>query len=855
MITAPTRSPPDLLPALAKHLGVAVADVALDPGHSVPYRRKNRTTRRDTVLVSGRPALSVKWYPVNHPRAPQSIASVQTIIRERMGIRTPTVEALISTKTHTGIVEQWLGHFPTLETAVQSQMLSPAQSERIIHDIFDRLLSHPLTEPVTRERDIARCLEALQWLGDDTEEYLSMVEWVQTALPPIARQTYISHEDLIPRNIFIDEKLQPILTDFDLCDYSSIPWFAVWRTAHFTNTPRCFWLPEWKSVDQHRLFKLCSLLETQLQSEVLEGVRFVVDRDKGWMHHQFQLTRQLEEARENQRVLTESFREELAARIAQAQVEASRSLLAEMRANFEQVRQHLIHDYELRLAEKEQAAKAEVSRLDALLREKDRALEQLATAHEGELRAHDEQLRQLDQQLRARERRIENLVQLTRDTCPLVSIVVVNRDGRRFLPALLQGLENQSYPHHEVLFVDNGSTDDSLDLVRSRFPQVRIMAAGRNLGFAKANNLAVRQAAGEFVAFLNNDTVPDENWLTELVRAITRSPQIAAAGSKITFLTRFLEVRLRTTGYTPIDDGRSDDQRTLGVAVDGQSAISGSTYEKLIFARGFFDEESTDGRRFRWSAPEAVLLVPCPDDDQSSQTLELRLRGHGPDDQRTITVLLPDGTAHGFQLPPDFSTFQIPLSPDVLRRSVSVINNAASSLDENGNARDRGIFEVDRGQYDQSEEVTSLCGCSMLVRKDVFRRLGGFDEHFFMYFEDTDLCWRLRRAGYRLVYEPRSVVRHVHAGTSVEWSPFFRYHVARNHRLMKAKNLPFAILPREVLYQRRRFRTLQRAHGRRPEVNPARIEHLGPDEIEYLALKSSRLTYLTFLAKRLLPWT
>jgi GT2 family glycosyltransferase len=66
--------------------------------------------------------------------------------------------------------------------------------------------------------------------------------------------------------------------------------------------------------------------------------------------------------------------------------------------------------------------------------------------------------------------------------------------------------------------------------------------------------------------------------------------------------------------------------------------------------------------------------------------------------------------------------------------------------------------------------------------------LGGFDERFFMYYEDVDLSWRMRRNGLHIVFEPRSVVRHIHAGSSGEWSPSFRYHVTRNYRLNGFKN-------------------------------------------------------------------
>jgi GT2 family glycosyltransferase len=64
------------------------------------------------------------------------------------------------------------------------------------------------------------------------------------------------------------------------------------------------------------------------------------------------------------------------------------------------------------------------------------------------------------------------------------------------------------------------------------------------------------------------------------------------------------------------------------------------------------------------------------------------------------------------------------------------------------------------------------------------------DSTFFVYYEDTDLSWRMRLRGWRILYEPTAVVEHVHAGTSREWSPFFTFHVDRNRLFMILKNAP-----------------------------------------------------------------
>ncbi|MGH7776815.1 MAG: glycosyltransferase family 2 protein [Candidatus Dormibacterales bacterium] len=124
------------------------------------------------------------------------------------------------------------------------------------------------------------------------------------------------------------------------------------------------------------------------------------------------------------------------------------------------------------------------------------------------------------------------------------------------------------------------------------------------------------------------------------------------------------------------------------------------------------------------------------------------------------------------------------------------IQNAGSLMLSDGSGADRGFREADRGQYDRREEVFGACGASVLYRREMLADVGGFDDSFFMYYEDADLNWRMRLRGWRVVYEPAAVVDHVHAGTSGEWSPFFTFHVDRNRLLMITKNAPGGFVAR-----------------------------------------------------------
>ena len=102
---------------------------------------------------------------------------------------------------------------------------------------------------------------------------------------------------------------------------------------------------------------------------------------------------------------------------------------------------------------------------------------------------------------------------------PRVSVIILNWNGRDYLAACLPSLLRQTYPNFEVVVVDNGSTDGSGAFVEQQFPQARLIGNDRNLGFAAANNQAIRATQGEFVALLNNDTVADPRWLEALLAA------------------------------------------------------------------------------------------------------------------------------------------------------------------------------------------------------------------------------------------------------------------------------------------------------------------------------------------------
>jgi GT2 family glycosyltransferase len=116
---------------------------------------------------------------------------------------------------------------------------------------------------------------------------------------------------------------------------------------------------------------------------------------------------------------------------------------------------------------------------------------------------------------------------------PLVSIIIVNWNGRKWLDKCLRSLEVQTYKHFEIIFVDNASSDDSIAYVRENFPEVTIVETGSNLGFAGGNIAGLEKSSGDYILLLNNDTWVTETYLENLVEAFDIYPDAGSVQSKI----------------------------------------------------------------------------------------------------------------------------------------------------------------------------------------------------------------------------------------------------------------------------------------------------------------------------------
>ncbi len=246
-------------------------------------------------------------------------------------------------------------------------------------------------------------------------------------------------------------------------------------------------------------------------------------------------------------------------------------------------------------------------------------------------------------------------------------IVIVNWNGRRWLEGCLLALERERRSSIEVVLVDNASTDDSVTLVRGRFPWVRVLALESNTGFAKGNNLGATGASGDYLIFLNNDTVVRSGWLDALLATADGDAAIGLVTSQITYLDR---------------------PNVIDSAGDGYLRCGGA--------------------------------------------------------------------------------FKI-------RHGQAVANDGMAT------------------------DVFGACGAACLVRRALFEQVGGFDEHFFMVYEDVDLSYRARLAGARVVYTPRATVYHAGSASLGRSSRDAVFYGQRNLEWTWLQNSPPSVLWRSLL--------------------------------------------------------
>ncbi len=362
-----------------------------------------------------------------------------------------------------------------------------------------------------------------------------------------------------------------------------------------------------------------------------------------------------------------------------------------------------------------------------------------------------------------------------------VRVIVVNFDGGDTTLRCLEALRLQTYPRSltEIVVVDNGSIDGLAWKIPVRFPDVKLLPLLTNEGFARGNNIALADlSATDIIALVNNDAVADARWLEELVSALGSDATLGAACSKMVFNKRVIGFEI-DPGPTSIiiNDVKLDNQSIVDSIVFDERFAFVPDSNHLPSAR-----RRLAGAGSLWfdTAKEAVsvpALFSVAIESESSCEIGVRTSSG------TTRVAVASGVS-------EFSVAVEGLS--------DVINNAGGGVFPGLHGGDIGFKEVDFGQYETPREVFSFCGGAVALRADTLRDVGLFDPSYFLYYEDMDLSWRMRFAGWKIQYVPTSVVRHEHAFSSGEWSPFFRFWVDRNRRLTLVKNAPRSVAVKAI---------------------------------------------------------
>ncbi len=182
---------------------------------------------------------------------------------------------------------------------------------------------------------------------------------------------------------------------------------------------------------------------------------------------------------------------------------------------------------------------------------------------------------------------------------PAVSVIIPNWNGWRFLPVCLDSLRRQTLATHEVLVVDNGSTDRSPDLLAQHYPEVRVLKPRDTRSFfSGAVNEGIRQARAPIVFLLNNDTEADEHCLEEIVTALAARPECSMAAAKMRLFDRRGDLNAAgdfygadgipgNRGAWEEDRGQYDQQGLIFSPSGGAAGYRRTMFDDI----GFFDEE------------------------------------------------------------------------------------------------------------------------------------------------------------------------------------------------------------------------------------------------------------------------
>ena len=385
---------------------------------------------------------------------------------------------------------------------------------------------------------------------------------------------------------------------------------------------------------------------------------------------------------------------------------------------------------------------------------------------------------------------------------PLVSVILINYNGRSFLPDCLNSLKGVTYPvdRMEIIMLDNNSVDSSVCYIKKNFPHVVIVKSNENLGFAQGCNIAASHAKGKYLMLLNTDTRVDKNWLSPLVKRMEKDEEIAAVNSKLLIYYPFLEFSLDSSVSLLENFNKHTKFVSVGVQLLNLTTNMSSLSKLIEYRSGFYDQQEKE--KGVWTSGRGQVFLPV-DPDKDNFSLNIMVRANNTKKTNLTMRLggktLIKDTLNAFEV----KKYTFTLKMNTLQKSfINKVQNAGLVVFKNGFGRDRGVYirdftqyyEEDGNYYNEPSKVHAFSGASVLIRKDIFYDIGGFDGSFFMYYEDVDFSLKLCRLGYKVFYEPKSIAYHIHSGTSKEWSRLFIYHTEKNRLAVLIKHYPWIVV-------------------------------------------------------------
>ena len=278
---------------------------------------------------------------------------------------------------------------------------------------------------------------------------------------------------------------------------------------------------------------------------------------------------------------------------------------------------------------------------------------------------------------------------LNKSKIPLVSVIIVTFNREKEVLSCLESVLKNDYPNKEIILVDNASSDQTVAKVKKQFPSVKIVISKTNRGNSGGKNLGQPEAKGEFICFLDSDTVVDKKFLSEMVSSASIDPKIGLVCPKMYYFP----------GY----------EKSSSAYFERKRESSSASFDK---------------KNIIWYAGASINLF-------TSQ------------------------------------------------------------------AKNRGCNEKDLGQYDKIME-TDFAPTAYLATKEVVNKLKSHDETFFMAYNDSDYGYRVKEAGFKVIYCPTAKLWHrlgveenIKSIRALGYNlPLRAYYFARNRIIFMYKHAP-----------------------------------------------------------------